>query len=109
ADQLYPLEVFPRAFALLEAAKAAAQDDPDPQYAARIAFHHEGLVHAQLCVETAAVMNAPTATAEERSTAIARLAAYRRSIESTNIANLDRASRIETESWQDLPGFAPAP
>lgn len=104
ADELYPPSVFEPAFALLDAADAAATG-ADPQFAARIAFHREGLRHAQACIEAAAVMNDESAAPAARAAALQRLAAYRRSVESMGIANMDRAGLIETQSWGAYPGF----
>ncbi len=106
ADELYPLEAFAPAQRLLDKAKAAAGDDPESEFARRVAFVQVGLDHARLCVETARVMNDPQAGADARAAAVARLVAFRHSIAATNITNLDKLSVIELESWKDVPGFA---
>ena len=105
AEELYPPEVFDEGFAFLDEAAEQAQTSVDAVYARRVAFLREGLTHALRCVETAEVMNERDATPAARAEALARLSAYRRSIEHLGIANLDRAAIIETDSWQDVPGF----
>lgn len=106
ADELYPLEVFPPAFTLLDNAEAACNEAGDRTALRRVQFLRFGLVHARRCIETAAVMNDPAATPEARSAALAALVEYRRGVEGTGIANMDRAAIIETDSWGSLPGFA---
>ena len=105
ADELYPLEVFEPAQKILDRAKAAAGENPNSEYAQRVAFLDEGLNHARMCVETAKVMNDAHADATKRSAALDKLIAYRRKIAPLGIANLDRLSVIELESWKDIPGF----
>ena len=51
-------------------------------------------------------MNNPQAEAAKKSAAINRLIAYRRNVAPLGIANLDRLSVIELESWKDVSGFA---
>jgi len=106
ADELYPLEVFAPAQKIIDRAKAAAGKNPGSEYARRVAFIEEGLNHARTCVETAKVMNDPQAKVAEKSAAIDRLIAYRRNVAPLGIANLDRLSVIELESWRDVSGFA---
>jgi hypothetical protein len=108
ADELYPPEVFAPAFALLDEAASACEGNPDPAFAARVAFLREGIVHSQRCVEAAMVMNDPGATVEQRGQALTKLVAYRRSVEHLGIANMDRAAGIETDSWKDVVGFKEA-
>ncbi|MFH1738232.1 MAG: hypothetical protein ABIH23_04440, partial [bacterium] len=103
--ELYPPEVFPPASALLDRAEALAQSDTNPEFAARVAFHREGLRHAILCSETAHTMNRPEASPSERAAALKRLGEYRRSVEHIGIANLDRAATIEVDSWKDVGGL----
>lgn len=105
ADELYPPEVFPSAFALLDNASAAVAGDTDSVYAGRVRFLRTGLEHALKCVETAAVVNNAASTAAERGAALAELAKYRRGIEGIGIANMDRAAIIETDSWDEIEGF----
>lgn len=106
ADELYPMEVFAPAQEILDRAKDVVRQEPESEYARRVTFIQEGLNHARTCVETAQVINNPRATAAERSAAVSKLIAYRRNVASHGIANLDRLSVIELESWKDVPGFA---
>ena len=41
----------------------------------------------------------------EKKAAIAELVEVRRSLEHTNIANMDRAAIIETDSWKEIEGL----
>lgn len=104
----HPPEVFAPAFALLDEAASACEGNPDPAFAARVAFLREGIVHSQRCVEAAMVMNDPGATVEQRGQALTKLVAYRRSVEHLGIASMDRAAGIETDSWKDVAGFKEA-
>ncbi len=103
AAELYPQEVFQPAFELLGTARGLCQ--PRSLYAKRVDYLREGLKHALLCVRTAEVMNHPGAPSAKRGRALARLGHYRRNVEHLGIANIDRAAIIETDSWQDMPGF----
>jgi len=47
----YPQSVYPPAEALLEKAMQAVRNDPNPEYAARVRFLQDGLVHARLSAE----------------------------------------------------------
>lgn len=105
ADELYPLTVFPSGFGMLGLAEQACNGESNPVYLERVQFLRAGLEHARKCVETAAIMNNPASTAAERGAALMALATYRRSVESLGIANMDRAAIIETDSWDELPGF----
>ncbi len=107
ADELYPTEVFAPAQIILDRARRAAAAKPDSEYARRVAFLQQGLTHARLCVETTTIINNPRAEATARSAALSRLIAYRRKVSFSGIANLDRLSVIELESWKDVPGFLP--
>ncbi|MBX3177203.1 MAG: DUF4838 domain-containing protein [Candidatus Hydrogenedentes bacterium] len=105
ADELYPPSVFPSGFGMLDIAEAACAGEGDPVYAGRVRFLRAGLEHALKCVETAAIMNDPSSTAEARGAALSALAAYRQTVESLGIANMDRAAIIETDSWKEVAGF----
>ncbi len=105
ADDLYPAEVFPPAEAFLENALKAAGADADPVYAERVKFLQQGLTHAKQCAATASVVNNPDTTMDEKKAAIAELVRVRRGLEHTNIANMDRAAIIETDSWKEIPGI----
>ncbi|GMV93675.1 MAG: hypothetical protein AMXMBFR82_34530 [Candidatus Hydrogenedentota bacterium] len=105
ADALYPPEVFAPAWEILERAKKDTEDADEPVYAERVEFLRQGLRHAEQCVMTAAVVNDPDATMEQRIKAIAKLATIRRELEHTGIANMDRAGIIETDSWEDIQGL----
>lgn len=105
ADELYPAEVFPPAEALLENALKTAGTDADPVYAERVKFLQQGLAHAKQCAATASVVNNPDTTMDEKKAAIAELVRMRRSLEHTNIANMDRAAIIETDSWKEIAGI----
>ncbi len=105
ADELYPADVFAPALALLNEAESACNDAGDRLALRRVQFLRYGLVHAKRCTQTAAVMNDLQATREERGAALTALAEYRRNIEHTGAANMDRAGIIETDSWQDVAGF----
>ena len=105
ADELYPPEVFPPARAILKRALEAAKAGPDPAFADRVRFLQQGLTHAEQCVATAAVVNDPVKSMVEKRAAVAELVRVRRSLEHTNIANMDRAAIIETDSWEKLQGL----
>jgi hypothetical protein len=104
-DELYPLAVFPPAETMLESALNTAKAGNNPIHTARIIFLQQGLAHAKQCVSTAGVVNSATASMSEKKSAIADLATLRRSLEHTNIANMDRAAIIEADSWEDIPGL----
>ena len=102
ADELYPPEVFQPAWEILNRAAEDAVKDGETAYRERVEFLQEGLRHAEQCVATAAVVNDPDSTMDERKAAIADLLAVRRELENTGIANMDRAAIIETDSWEDV-------
>lgn len=102
ADKLYPPEVFPTAFALLDEAEAAAAASDNPVWRERIEFLRAGLQHALYCVEAAKTMNRWSANLSQKGEALSQLATYRRSVEHLGIANMDRAAIIETDSWQEV-------
>jgi hypothetical protein len=104
AEELYPPQVFPPAWEILDRAKEAAADD-DATFVQRVEFLRQGLRHAEQCVKTAAVVNDSNSTMGQRKVAIAELVALRRELEHTGIANMDRAGIIETDSWEDIPGL----
>jgi len=108
AHELYPLDAFPPAFALLDRAEMACNDAGDRLALQRVQFLRYGLIHARRCVKTAAVVNDPDATPAARGRALAELAQYRRNIEHLGVANMDRAGIIETDSWQNVAGFTAA-
>ena len=105
ADELYPPEIFTQAKEKLQGALAAARESDDPVYADRVRFLQQGLTHAEQCVATAAVVNAAETTMAEKKAAITKLIQVRRSLEHTNIANMDRAAIIETDSWKEIEGL----
>jgi hypothetical protein len=101
ADELYPLDVFGPAFEMLNRAETTATGARDWLAVRRVQFLRYGLAHARRCVQTAQVMNDPASTPEARGQALAELAQYRRFIEDTGVANMDRAAIIEADSWGD--------
>ncbi|GMW00629.1 MAG: hypothetical protein AMXMBFR84_17660 [Candidatus Hydrogenedentota bacterium] len=103
ADELYPDAVFEPASEMLQRASLEAEKDSDPVYRERVHFLQQGLRHAKQCSATAAVVNNEASTLEERKAAISALIAVRRELESTGIANMDRAAIIETDSWKETP------
>ena len=105
ASATYPLDVFPPAFALLDDAELACSAAGDRLSLRRVQFLRYGLIHARRCVQTAVVMNSPSTTQQARGAALAELAQYRRTVEGFGIANMDRASSIEVDSWGALNGF----
>ena len=105
ADELYSMEAFDYAQNFLDRAKEAAEGANDSDAAGRVAFLQEGLNHARLCVSTAKIMNDVKAAPNERASALDELIAYRRKVASLGIANLDRLSIVERQSWGDVPGF----
>lgn len=105
ADELYPAEVFPPAQALLARALEAAKVGSDSTHVDRVVFLQQGLVHAEQCAATAAVVNNPDTSMVEKKAAIAELIKVRRRLEHTNIANMDRAAIIETDSWKEIAGL----
>ena len=105
ADELYPAEVFPPAEMILERALKAAAASNDTTHTARVVFLQQGLVHAEQCSATAAVVNDPDMPMAEKKAAIAELVKVRRSLEHTNIANMDRAAIIEADSWRNIEGL----
>src|SRR5262249_37758545 len=74
-------------------------------YRQRVSFLQDGLHHATGCSATAAVVNHPDSTLTEKRRAIARLVELRRGLQHTNIANMDRAPIIETDSWKEIEGL----
>lgn len=106
ADELYPPEVFEPAQAILDRASTTVRVNTGSEYAQRVAFLQEGLNHARICIETAKMMNNPHAGAAQRSAALNSLISYRRNVAAQGIANMDRLSVIELESWKDVPGVA---
>ncbi len=103
ADELYPASCFGPARAILERArKDAAGDDLALR---RVAFLADGLRHAEACSRTAAVVNDKHSTLAEKRAALTKLLQLRRGLESSNVANMDRAAIIETDSWKDIPGL----
>ena len=94
----YPPEVFPPAIALLETALAAAQTDPDPVYAQRVAFLQAGLEHARLSVTFIRKMeeDAPDAAA-----ALQELITFRRAHEESFIADYLRIADLERRAYGD--------
>ena len=105
ADELYPAEVFPPAEAILARAQEAAEASNDPRYAGRVVFLQQGLIHAEQCAATAGVVNNRDSSLAEKKAAIAELVKIRRSLEHTNIANMDRAAIIEADSWKGIEGL----
>ena len=76
-----------------------------PMDAARVRFLQQGLVHAEQCAATAGVVNDASTSMAEKKAAIADLVNVRRSLEHTNVANMDRAAIIEADSWKELEGL----
>lgn len=105
ADELYPAEVFPPAETILARALEATRDDKDSAFAERVVFLQQGLAHAKQCAATAAVVNDTSSSMDAKKAAIAELLKIRRSLEHTNIANMDRAAIIETDSWKEIEGL----
>ena len=105
ADDLYPPEAFPPAAAALGRALKAAWDSSEPVYAKRVEFLQQGLAHAKQCAATAGIVNNRKTLMAEKKAAISELAKLRRSLEHTNIANMDCAAIIEADSWADINGL----
>jgi hypothetical protein len=106
ADELYPQDVFGPAFSILGSAKTKVESASAEQtYRDRIKFLEDGLRHAQQCAATAAVVNNPSTTLDERRAAIAKLLEVRQTLQHTNASNLDRAAIIETDSWKEITGL----
>ncbi|MFO0953618.1 MAG: DUF4838 domain-containing protein [Isosphaeraceae bacterium] len=103
ADELYPPECFGPSKALLE--RAAGQAADAPLCRDRVAFLRDGLRHSEEASRTAAAVNDPAKPLAEKRAALARLLALRKSLEHTNIANMDRAAIIETDSWKEVQGL----
>jgi len=55
--------------------------------------------------QPAAIVNDPGTSLEDKRAAMGDLIRLRRSLEHTNIANMDRAAIIETDSWKDIEGL----
>ena len=105
ADELYPAEVFAPAEAILVRAFETANASDDTTHAERVEFLRQGLAHARQCAVTAGVINDPDSTLAEKKAAIGELVKIRRSLEHTNIANMDRAAIIEADSWKEIVGL----
>ena len=90
---------------MLERALQAAKASSGPIHAERVVFLQQGLVHAKQCAATAGVVNNRKTPMADKKAAISELAKLRRSLEHTNIANMDRAAIIEADSWEDIAGL----
>ena len=106
AHEIFPQESFAPAVRFLdEAAKATAND---PVCAARVEFLRKGLTHAQLVAKVAAVMagkeGRPSPVACGK--ALAELAAFRKTIEMDNVANLNFCAWTEQRAWKAQEGYS---
>ena len=96
----FPLDVFPPAEEMLEAAQAAVRQHPMPEFARRVAFLQAGLTHAKLasrfmsCLDMGAL---PVCTERLRKAreALEEMVAFRRSHEHLYIADFHNASARE--------------
>jgi hypothetical protein len=105
ADELYPAECFGPAKTILDRALEQTTSGDVAQYRQRVEFLRDGLRHAEQCSATAAVVNDKGSSLADKRAAIARMAEVRRSLQHTNIANMDRDAIIETDSWKDIDGL----
>ena len=105
ADELYPAACFEPAKKILDRALEKTSASDAAQYKQRIVFLQHGLRHAEQCSATAAVVNNRATSLAEKRAALAQLLELRRSLQHTNIANMDRAAIIETDSWKEIAGL----
>jgi hypothetical protein len=105
ADELYPASCFVPAGEILDRALAKVSSGDAARYRQRVAFLRDGLRHAERCSATAAVVNARGSSLDEKRAAIARLVELRRGLQHTDVANMDRAAIIETDSWKEVKGL----
>jgi hypothetical protein len=105
ADELYPASCFGPAKTILEQALKQVSGSDAARYRKRVTFLRDGLRYAEQCSATAAVVNDPKTSLSQKRAAIARLVKVRRSLEHTNVANMDRGAIIETDSWKEIRGL----
>jgi hypothetical protein len=105
ADGLYPAACFEPAGAILRRALEKTSAGDAATYKQRVLFLRDGLRHAEQCSATAAVVNDPDRPLAEKRAAVARLREVRRGLEHTDVANMDRAAIIETDSWKGVSGL----
>jgi hypothetical protein len=105
ADELYPARSFGPAKDILDRALQKVSTGDNALYKERVQFLRDGLRHAEQCSATAAVVNDASGSLDQKRDAIARLIEVRRGLERTNVANMDRAAIIETNSWQEIKGL----
>jgi hypothetical protein len=105
ADELYPAQCFEPAKRILDRALEKTTAGTAALCQQRVRFLQDGLRHAELCSATAAIVNKRDISLAKKRAAIARLIELRHGLEHTNIANLDRAAIIETNSWKETKGL----
>jgi hypothetical protein len=106
ADELYPAPCFAPAMKILDRAlEKTSGGDATTIFKERVTFLRDGLRYAEGCSATAAVVNNHETSLADKRAAIAKLVELRRSLEHTNIANMDRGGIIETDSWKDVQGL----
>ncbi|MEN6404511.1 MAG: DUF4838 domain-containing protein, partial [Armatimonadia bacterium] len=94
-QDMYTPEAFALGHKLLVAAQVAAARDPEAL--ARVAFLQKGLTHAEKCVAVASAR--AKGQFREVYRAIADLRAYRQSIETENVANMNYCAWLEFRAW----------
>lgn len=100
AHEVFPLECFAPADAMLDEASKAVANDKDAS--ARIEFLKLGIAHAKLCVRVAKQLTLanPTASKEQTKALLEELIAFRRANERKNIANFNQLAWVEDLSWK---------
>lgn len=97
AHELYPLDAFERAEAILRQAASAAKG-ADPQAARRVEYLREGLAHARLTRDLSALF-ASKASPDAIRRQVDELVAFRRRAEALHIADFTRAAEGEISSY----------
>lgn len=111
--EAFPPESFEPAEEILERAKEAAQEDPEPEYAARVEFIRKGLEHARLAGRLASLFNGEYAIPEDTERfenaveALRELVEFRKAHEHMYISDYHTgAARHEPRRWNLEPLFA---
>lgn len=105
AHELFPPDALAEGRRLLDRAAAVLSDGDAAVYHDRIQFLRDGLTHALLCVETAAVFADEDAAAEDRRAALDALGRFRRQVEDRFVAAYHWPGYQERFSWPNLADY----
>ncbi len=105
SHELFPLDALAEGRRLLERAAGVLTDADNAVYHDRIAFLGDGLTHARLCVEAAALFSNDEALPEDRRAALEALGRFRRSVEDRFVAAYHWPGFQERHSWEKIPGY----